>query len=324
MSFQVKLPSTSIYTSPLPPLHYFIPPPDPLNRAAYSSTSPIMSELTLTELVPLIFLFFVIAVLVVTLNRARHAPGTPPVVDDTFRPEEEYSQRETPAMRARRRGAARPARARRAVDVAPVAQPDDSSDSDEPGPSAPRVRTKKKKQANREAKREAQEARIARLEEIREREAKLDEERQIQKDRERAEADQITAQEMKIVQDRERRETKEYQSWKSYITVVESGEAAPLSKDDPELMRRMCEYVRKEKVIDLQEMAAEFSMRTHEVIAMVTKLEQRGEITGFFADHSKYMFLSNGEMQELAQYIEERGRVDVQQLAVLIVLISFS
>lgn len=177
-------------------------------------------------------------------------------------------------------------------------------------------RVKKKKEANREAKREAREARVAQLEEMREREWQREEmraEREAEEERrevEREERERVEREE------RERREREEYEEWKGMIEVEGTGEEGEeVEKEDGELLERFCGYVRERKIVVLEELGAEFGLKTEEGIDRLMRLEEGGGLTGFFDDRGKYIYVSGEEMSQVAEFIKKRGRVSIQELA---------
>lgn len=264
-----------------------------------------MAALTFSEVVPLLVLFTILFGLAAALHKVRKAsePSTDIPELDT-----DFVQRETPAMRARRRRGGL-ARMRRAVDT----QDDSSSDSSSPAEVV--VRRSKKRDANREAKREAREAHLARLEAMREEQAKRDRLRAQEREREEEQARLDEAERRRVAEEKEEREMKEYETWKHLFSVEESGEGAELEKDDPHLLQRFCEYVKKHKMLVLEELAAEFGMRTDHVVDRLTRLEQTGEISGFFDDRGKFIYVSTTEMNNVANFINKKGRVSIHELA---------
>ena len=68
-----------------------------------------------------------------------------------------------------------------------------------------------------------------------------------------------------------------------------------------------CSYV--------EELAAEFGLRTQDAVSRVQALEQMGRITGVMDDRGKFIFISRDEMAEVAAFINRKGRVAIAELA---------
>ena len=60
--------------------------------------------------------------------------------------------------------------------------------------------------------------------------------------------------------------------------------------------------------VPLEELAAEFGLRTTDAINRVQGLEQMGRLTGVMDDRGKYIYISPEEMEAVATFIQERGR----------------
>lgn len=178
------------------------------------------------------------------------------------------------------------------------------------------TKIKKKKEAHREAKREAQAARQAALDAYHERQQAAEEARVAEEALERAEAEEAEEEARKHAEEEARKQQEEYDNWKNLISVEDTGESVEIDQlDDPALLQRFCDYVRNEKVVVLENLAAEFDLRTEDVVDRLTRLEENGTVTGFFDDRGKFIYVSMDEMKEVANLIQKRGRISIQDLA---------
>ncbi|KAL4442126.1 hypothetical protein ABPG77_011387 [Micractinium sp. CCAP 211/92] len=129
---------------------------------------------------------------------------------------------------------------------------------------------------------------------------------------------QEAAQEAEIAraaEERRRREEEEAAKWMHLFSVEAAGEEA-LSKEQGEAQAaRFVEYIRSRKTVALEELAAEFGMRTQEVISKVQSLEADGALTGVMDDRGKFIFISPEEMRAVADFICSRGRIAIAELA---------
>lgn len=261
--------------------------------------------LALIEALPLIFFITLLAGLLALLAYWRNSKSHEVELD--------VATDDPPIVHPRRRRGGL-ARMQQAVQVETLDEDDD--DGDDPAASSSASRLKKKKERNKEAKREAREAHLAQLEALREREALEDEERAAKQEEEqrlRAEQEEI---EKKKQEEKEKAEQEEYENWKDLISVEEAGdEVDQIEAEDPELLTRFCEYIRTSKIVVLEDLAAEFSLRTEEAIHRLATLEELGTLTGFFDDRGKFIYVSNEEMTAVAQFITKKGRVSIQELA---------
>merc|ERR1711962_1424392 len=69
------------------------------------------------------------------------------------------------------------------------------------------------------------------------------------------------------------------------------------------------------KVVVLEDLAAHFKMKTDDTIDRVTTLVQEGKLTGVIDDRGKFIFISQEELEAVAKFITQRGRVSISELA---------
>ena len=65
----------------------------------------------------------------------------------------------------------------------------------------------------------------------------------------------------------------------------------------------------------LEELAAEFSLRTAAVLARIHTLEADGRLAGVVDDRGKYIALDDSELEAVARFITSRGRVSQAEVA---------
>ena len=94
------------------------------------------------------------------------------------------------------------------------------------------------------------------------------------------------------------------------------------------LLADFVNYIKEKKLVPLEDLAADFKLRTQEVretlcctlrrgsnfptldqvISRVQALEEMGRITGVMDDRGKFIYISEEEMQNVAQYIRDKGK----------------
>ena len=65
----------------------------------------------------------------------------------------------------------------------------------------------------------------------------------------------------------------------------------------------------------LEELGAEFSLRTADVLARIHALEAEGRLTGIVDDRGKYICISDAELDAIAEFVRQRGRVSQAEVA---------
>ena len=120
---------------------------------------------------------------------------------------------------------------------------------------------------------------------------------------------------LRAAEEREAKEQEEAEKWMHMFTVDDAGEEAQNKEQGEQLLCKMVEYITKRKMVPLEDIAAEFGIRTSEVIEKVKELESTKRITGIMDDRGKYIYISDEEMRNVADFIRKRGRIGISDLA---------
>lgn len=184
----------------------------------------------------------------------------------------------------------------------------------EDDPLAAKATTKKeKKKQEREAQRQAEEAaresRTMKQDRYAEMRRKKDEEREAQERRMEEEAMARKAKE-------EEDAAFEFEKWKGEFSIDAEGTTENEMQDEKQgLLFNFVEYIKKQKCVPLEDLAAEFKLRTQDCINRIISLESMGRLSGVMDDRGKYIYISPEEMKAVAEYIKREGRVSISHLA---------
>ncbi|KAM3204007.1 DDRGK domain-containing protein 1 isoform X1 [Capsicum annuum] len=192
----------------------------------------------------------------------------------------------------------------------------DDSDDEEPGDgyyAAKSSKKKEKKRQERDAQRQAEEA--AR-ESRQTKQSHYDEVRR-KKEEEREAKERALEEEAKARQAKEEEAAAlEFEKWKGEISVDAEGTTENEVQDGSQgLLFDFVEYIKKHKCVPLEDLAAEFKLRTQECINRIHSLEEMGRLSGVMDDRGKYIYISLEEMRAVADYIRREGRVSISHLA---------
>lgn len=108
---------------------------------------------------------------------------------------------------------------------------------------------------------------------------------------------------------KKRAEDEEYQQWKAQFSVDEEGGVAAVKEDTQTLLRQFLSYAKARKVVQLDEIAADFGLKTSQVLKRLSDLEAMGFIDGILDDRGRYICVEKEEWEAVAAYINRRGRV---------------
>ncbi|KAL0362787.1 UNVERIFIED_CONTAM: DDRGK domain-containing protein 1 [Sesamum calycinum] len=223
--------------------------------------------------------------------------------------------RATNARRMRRRPAASSAASTSSA-AADVEETLDGSDEEEAADGYYAAKASKKKERRRqerEAQRQADEA----ARDSRKTKQDRYEEMRRRKDEERE------AQERKLEEEAKARKAKEeeaaaleFEKWKGEFSIDAEGTTENEAQDGSQgLLFDFVEYIKKHKCVPLEDIAAEFKLRTQDCINRITSLESMGRLSGVMDDRGKYIYISLEEMKAVADYIKREGRVSISHLA---------
>ncbi|KAI1731756.1 DDRGK domain-containing protein [Ditylenchus destructor] len=179
----------------------------------------------------------------------------------------------------------------------------------------PKIGKKKlaKLQAKAEAKARREEEQTERLERKRQQEIKekQDEaERLLKEEEEQKRKEQLRAEK----EERERKEMEEYKKLKESFNVEEQGFDVMDEESSENLIKSFIEYIQQKKVVHVDELASHFGLSSEEVVNRLETFIDEKLITGVFDDRGKFVYVTDDELQAVAKFINQRGRVTLQEL----------
>eukprot|EP00823_Brevimastigomonas_motovehiculus_P009111 TRINITY_DN8794_c0_g1_i1.p1 TRINITY_DN8794_c0_g1~~TRINITY_DN8794_c0_g1_i1.p1 ORF type:complete len:333 (+),score=117.39 TRINITY_DN8794_c0_g1_i1:85-1083(+) len=155
------------------------------------------------------------------------------------------------------------------------------------------------RQAMQEADKSRQEKEDKMVAESRRREEEYE-----RKEREKEEQDR------KRKEEQQKKEEEEFDQWKDLITVDSAGtEEAQATVESQSLLEEFIDFIKKNKVVMLDDLASEFKIQTADCAKRIEELEKSGLITGVLDERGKFIYISPQEFEQLAKWIERRGRV---------------
>ncbi|XP_020861100.1 DDRGK domain-containing protein 1 [Phascolarctos cinereus] len=211
-------------------------------------------------------------------------------------------------------------RARRAEEEdEEVMEAQEEESGDEPAEIQPlgKIGAKKQRKLEEKQARKAQrEAEEAEREERRRLESKREEERKKEDERLRLEEERKEAEERKAREEQEQREHEEYLKLKEAFVVEEEGEAETMTEEQSRsFLTEFISYIKQAKVVLLEDLASHVGLRTQDAINRVQDLLAEGTLTGVIDDRGKFIYITPEEMAAVAQFIRQRGRVSISELA---------
>ncbi|KGL82485.1 DDRGK domain-containing protein 1, partial [Tinamus guttatus] len=175
---------------------------------------------------------------------------------------------------------------------------------------------KQRKLEEKQARKAQREAEEAEREERKKLESKREEERRKEEERIRLEEERQEEEKRKAKEEEEKREYEEYLKLKESFVVEEEGvEESMTEEESRSFLLEFLEYVKKAKVIQLEDLASHLGLRTQDAINRIQDLMADGTLTGVIDDRGKFIYITPEEMAAVARFIKQRGRVSIAELA---------
>jgi glucan-binding YG repeat protein len=153
-------------------------------------------------------------------------------------------------------------------------------------------------------------------EERKKREELLQKEKDKQTEREHVEQLRAEEAEKKVREEKEKREYEEYLKMKEAFNIEEEGYEQKENKEYEEnLLQKFLAYIKENKVLVLEDLAAHFGLKTASVIERIQELKADGNLTGVIDDRGKFIYISEDELHTIATFVQQRGRISITELA---------
>ncbi|KYQ90253.1 hypothetical protein DLAC_08856 [Tieghemostelium lacteum] len=174
---------------------------------------------------------------------------------------------------------------------------------------------KMEKLKRKEEKRKNNEA-LAHFREETKKKQEEDEKLQKQKREEQLEKERLQREEEKRIQEeKERKETEAYNLIKRGMSLEEEGESTLSEQQQNNLLQQFISYLKSHKMVLLEDVAMEFNIKTMDAIERIKSLDKQGLISGVIDDRGKFIYISRDELEQVAKFINKKGRVNIEQIA---------
>lgn len=111
-----------------------------------------------------------------------------------------------------------------------------------------------------------------------------------------------------------RKEHEEYLKLKKNFEVEEEGFDENDEDEKENLLKEFIQYIETNKVVVLEDLATHFKLKTQAVIDRISELQNDGTLTGVIDDQGKFIYISKKELNDVCEFIKQRGRVSISEL----------
>ncbi|XP_048585350.1 DDRGK domain-containing protein 1 [Nematostella vectensis] len=178
-----------------------------------------------------------------------------------------------------------------------------------------KIGAKKMKRMEMKAeKRAMREQMEAERQDRKEREAMREEQRKREDERRKREEERLEAEEKARKEEEERKAYEEYLAMRNAFSVEEEG-VGETEEENQALLQDFIDYIKNNKVVMLEDLACHFGLRTQDAIERLNSLQELERITGVIDDRGKFIYISPDELEAVAKFIKQRGRVTITDLA---------
>ncbi|XP_049267888.1 DDRGK domain-containing protein 1 isoform X1 [Rhipicephalus sanguineus] len=178
-----------------------------------------------------------------------------------------------------------------------------------------KIGAKKRKKLEMKAEKRAQRERDLEDREERRQKQALDEERRKQEEQREKELEaEREAEEKRLKEEKEKQELEEYLKLKEAFSVEGEGFDAATEEEAQNKLQEFLDHIKKEKVVILEDLAAKFQLKTQECIDRVQALLADETLVGVIDDRGKFIYITRQELEEVAHFIRQRGRVSISEL----------
>merc|ERR1712059_22404 len=199
-----------------------------------------------------------------------------------------------------------------------VRRQEELEELEEAGVKVPDGKIGKKKMEKLQAKADKKvqrEAEVKEREDNRKRREKLDQEEKADREREKEAEKEKEEAEQRVREEKERKEHEEYLKLKEAFSVEDEGVDAGDEDDEENKLQKFINYIKETKVVMLEDLAAHFHLKTQEAIDRVVQMQEDGLLTGVIDDRGKFIYISQQELEDVAKFIKQQGRVSITDLA---------
>ncbi|XP_041084066.1 DDRGK domain-containing protein 1-like isoform X2 [Polyodon spathula] len=175
---------------------------------------------------------------------------------------------------------------------------------------------KQRKLEEKQARKAQREAEQEEREERKRADQQRDEERRREEEKNRLEEQHREVEERRAKEEAERQEQEEYLRLKEQFSVEEEGLQEDMTEEESHnLLQEFINHIKAAKVVLLEDLASHFGLRTQDAINRLQDLIADGTLTGVIDDRGKFIFITPEELSAVAQFIKQRGRVSITELA---------
>ncbi|GFR08214.1 DDRGK domain-containing protein 1 [Trichonephila clavata] len=178
-----------------------------------------------------------------------------------------------------------------------------------------KVGAKKRKKLELKAeKRRDRERELEEREERKQRQKDIDERRRKEELKQEEEERKKAKEEKALKEEQARKEYEEYLKLKESFNIEEEGFDEEEIDESGNKLQEFINYIKSQKVVLMEDLASRFKLKTQDAIERVQELLAQEWLVGVIDDRGKFIYITKEELESVAQFIRQRGRVSISEL----------
>ncbi|XP_055935520.1 DDRGK domain-containing protein 1-like isoform X2 [Argiope bruennichi] len=173
---------------------------------------------------------------------------------------------------------------------------------------------KRKKLELKAEKRRDRERELEEREERKQRQKEIEERKRKEELKQQEEEKKKEEEEKALKEEQERKEYEEYLKLKESFAIEEEGFDQEENADEGNKFQEFIDYIKSQKVVLMEDLASRFKLKTQEAIDRVQELLAQEWLVGVIDDRGKFIYITKEELEAVAHFIRQRGRVSIAEL----------
>ncbi|KAF8767545.1 DDRGK domain-containing protein 1 [Argiope bruennichi] len=177
-----------------------------------------------------------------------------------------------------------------------------------------KIGAKKRKKLELKAEKRERERELEEREERKQRQKEIEERKRKEELKQQEEEKKKEEEEMALKEEQERKEYEEYLKLKESFAIEEEGFDQEENADEGNKFQEFIDYIKSQKVVLMEDLASRFKLKTQEAIDRVQELLAQEWLVGVIDDRGKFIYITKEELEAVAHFIRQRGRVSIAEL----------
>lgn len=102
---------------------------------------------------------------------------------------------------------------------------------------------------------------------------------------------------------------------KAAFNIEEEGFDEEEQNENDNLLQEFISYIKEHKVVLLEDLSRQFKLKTQAAIDRIQELKLSNALSGVFDDQGKFIYISEEELNSIAKFIRQSGRISISELA---------